>query len=142
MKEIKFRAWDKKNKKMVQVASYEFIPFSGETVIQWGKEQYRESCCKSADDYPERLELMQYTGLKDKNGKEICEGDIVRGSKDKVNQVIGFEMGSFFIKWKFKAEGKLLGKILKSEMKYSELWRWYDKVEVIGNIYENKELIE
>lgn len=74
------------------------------------------------------LEIMQYTGLKDKNGKEIYEGDIVEGSTqdDYPRSVIGFEDGSFVIQQ---------APLAKWKVSHFELT-------IIGNIYENPELIE
>lgn len=54
-REIEFRAWDKQDKRMLAISSFQQIPNNWRTV--W--------------------ELMQYTGLKDRNGKKIFEGDIV-----------------------------------------------------------------
>lgn len=81
----------------------------------------------------ENFHFMQYTGLKDKNGKEIYEGDILNmtyhGSvyivKPEIKGVIGFENAAFIV-----GEDRVpLGRIGRS-------------LEVIGNIYENPELLE
>jgi len=134
-REIKFRIWDKKVKCF-------FMP--NLKVIKSGKDTFTFGFSEAPiDNYP----LMQYTGLKDKNGKEIYEGDIVVG----------------------KAEGEPF----KSAVRYvdgyfsncSVMGRdWYDYLEdmqridnikrdipinkdgadvvVIGNIYENPELLK
>lgn len=117
-REIKFRAWNKKDKVMVDVAAINFGP-SG----LW-------SLIEDADDAELQLEdnyeLMQYTGLKDKNGREIYEGDIVKNEYGKVMEVqydprsAAFGVGDYY----FGTIGS--GKTL----------------EVIGNIFDNPELLE
>ncbi len=71
-REIKFRIWDIENKEMLRVQELDFEPtfYGGRIAIR--PDQY--------NDYfdTEDMILMQYTGIHDKNGKEIYEGDIVR----------------------------------------------------------------
>jgi uncharacterized phage protein (TIGR01671 family) len=77
------------------------------------------------------LRIMQYTGLKDKNGKEIYESDIITHSRDGgLAEIIWNEdQACFDICWDDEHD------TLPTEMYYHERW------EVIGNIYENPELL-
>lgn len=83
---------------------------------------------------PDEIELMQSTGLKDKNGKEIFEGDIVdyKGRKAVVKWHGSY--ASFIYRFTDELQGR------KSE--WHPLYLAYFRVEVIGNIYENKELLD
>jgi uncharacterized phage protein (TIGR01671 family) len=74
--------------------------------------------------------IMQYTGLKDKNDKEIYEGDIVewKGERFKVS---------------YKQDKHYIGYIAtKDDTKLSYIHIWYDNIEIIGNIYENPDLLK
>lgn len=113
MREIKFRAWNKSNVMMMDVEKYSFKT----NQVYFDSERWEE------------FELMQYTGLKDKNGKEIYEGDIVKTNCG-VHEVIFIDGGY----------------CLDTGVLATDLYRLIDSagnhIEVIGNIYENHELLE
>jgi len=134
IREHKYRAWDKTDKVMYygiekgidfdDGSHYDFKNFLG----------YQEK-----EDYHE-WEVMQYAGLKDKNGKEIYEGDII--AEDTSYPLEVYWMGvAWGIRWKDKRE-------LQEEIISLEMGEWNEKenkfvyFEVIGDIYENPELLE
>jgi hypothetical protein len=116
MREIKFRAWDEEKKKMYYDIS--FIP-------PWGFIRSGYGGSPWADTSKPRIG-MQYTGLKDKKDKEIYEGDIV--NKNMPTEVI-YQKGSYCIWYQ--------GYLFALNEKLSE-----SEIEVIGNKYENPELLE
>jgi uncharacterized phage protein (TIGR01671 family) len=106
---IKFRAWDKEDKEMYAFDLYEAL-------------------IDGVDSYSEEWPVMQYTGLKDRHGKEIYEGDIVHvREKDFMGEEYGYDQ--------------------KVEMA-NGCWRPTmmfivgNQVEIIGNIYSNPELLK
>lgn len=121
----KFRAWHKTREELGEV---ERIRFDDEgnvsTVLVIGKSF-------GANIYIDKIELMQSTGLKDKNGQEIFEGDIL-GTKDGLlNGVVEYRSD--------------LGMWTNSLIKYNNFERLCNVAtsrEIIGNIYENPELLE
>ena len=115
MREIKFRAWNVLENKMIPWE--EMWSILGVTSITTYEHQH-DSIGKTKPLYIP----MQYTGLKDKNGKEIYEGDILYGNEDE-NDTVVYEENKF---------------ILQPLGDDSIFW---EKSEVIGNIYENKELL-
>jgi hypothetical protein len=122
MREIKFRAWDNLMKKYVSRCEMTDI-----TLNFYGDQQ----CCSLSD-----MVFQQYTGLKDKNGKEIYEGDICNARM--VIGPIDFIIGSFSL-----ASNPLIEFMPKDTCVFSPDFdpSWID-VEVIGNIFENKDLLE
>lgn len=78
------------------------------------------------------IHLMQSTGLKDKNGKEVFEGDIVKMAKDVYSKPTYYEV--------VRHRGGAYR--LESKQHGCELWLRHTDCEVVGNIYENRELLE
>ena len=81
----------------------------------------------------EKVKLMQYTGLKDKNGKEIYENDLISCNKYK-NIVVFFENGCFKVKYSKNDTTNVTCTLDTFLEKY--------KCKISGNIYENKNLLE
>ena len=133
MREIKFRAWDKNTKKIIidlpMVICYKAFWLYDE--LNNAMEYYGHG-----NDYI----LMQYTGLKDRNGKEIYEGDILKGNGGAEDFFfdIGFEEGCFIAKMPWIKNGEIYPE-LKAYCGFKED---FISIEVIGNIHENPELLE
>lgn len=131
-REVKFRAWDEKNK---QFADYEDVEecLSCQNSDGW-KSSDGMGCCFgiNAVEILADCIIEQYTGLKDKNGKEIYEGDIVEIDKYGKFQIIWNE-------WACKFDFDKIGKREREEPLLSQDWE--EKSEVIGNIHENPELL-
>jgi len=125
MREIKFRIWDKKLHIM-------FKPFD----LYWKANQNNppENFIQDGTFSPNAI-LLQYTGLKDKNGKEIYEGDIVRIPFP--NQTIVAEV--IFEKGMFCFSDDVYPKTSLGD--WAEDIYWERGCEAIGNIYENPELL-
>lgn len=107
-REIKFRAWDITNQ-------------------MWLK-RFNANLLNIGD--LSNVEMNQYTGLKDKNGKEIYEGDIVilNDAEEENRCVVKYKYGSYIL-----IDGDLREDLSNVEDRF---------LEVIGNIYENKNLLE
>lgn len=90
-----------------------------------------DSRCLHRYDFDE-IEPMQSTGLKDKNGKEIFEGDVVKMAKDVYSEPTYYEV--------VRHRGGAYR--LDSKQHGCELWIRHADCVVVGNIYENKELLD
>lgn len=132
-RDIKFRAWVRNY--MVDVARIDFI----DRYITWDDNQY-DRCippnkCYETESF-EEIDLMQYTGFNDNNGKEIYEGDIVKTKNFK-----HFNEGDLKEVWLvvrnngFYIENKKFGWHLH-DMAINEDW------EIIGNVFKNPELLK
>ena len=89
--------------------------------------------------YPDEIELMQSTGLKDKNGKEIFEGDIITNGMDIVDVRNHETLGFYTLvngREVFFGHGTSIEEFEEDIEGFSEI------AEIIGNIYENKELLD
>ncbi len=132
-REIRFRAWHKIENKMCNVRILNILGGAFLVGVKPGEDiqiSDKELVIAPPDGRfcpHEDIELMQYTGLKDKNGKEIYEGDILQTQSGLIGAVSYHEERGGFI---FQ-DGY-------NEMLYQRMIR----VEIIGNIHENPELLK
>ncbi|MCD6473673.1 MAG: hypothetical protein J7K47_02020 [Thermoplasmata archaeon] len=135
--------WDKEKKVLLPVSVIEWINGEVYRIMFYSQRGFMLSF---SGNKLQRFILMQYTGLKDKNGKEIYEGDIVKiydedfdGNIEiiKIAKVV-FKNASFFLEPALD-EGSFIY-TLSAELEYWDIGGC--EIEVIGNIYENKELLK
>ena len=127
MREIKFRAWIKEKKAIFEVILIDYVTKK----VTYLLERVGHLLNVRNDKFND-IELMQYTGLKDKDNKEIYEGDILFESFGERYYKVVFENGSF--KAEFKGDFE--------EYSFDLIDVVAQGCEVVGNIYENPELME
>ena len=88
------------------------------------------------------LELMQFTGLRDKSGVEIYEGDIVRWSDSFEERVFCYDLSIIWARGAWYLDTDESRKYPGSDVLFEIVWDEPQNVEVIGNIYENPELLD
>lgn len=132
----RYRAWDTTNKEMFKDTFS--ITESGQVVVV----EQEDVMCPPDYVFVDNLVIMQSTGLVDKNGKEIFEGDIVRttrflGRADEIG-------GSYEYEKDYLGVVKVLegSWVIDTGSDAVNLWSEIDENEVLGNIYENLELLE
>ena len=129
--ETKFRAYDKTNKRMMYFD--EFWPCSEYQSLAW---HINEESKKGEGSYclnwdTQNLEIMQFTGLKDKNGKEVYEGDIIKNipsafaKEEVIGEIVWFPGHCRFV--------------MNKTNHYLDMINTY---EIIGNIYQNPEILK
>ena len=130
----RYRAWIKTKKRMIETDDLLDIDYENEVVTT--QQVYFENGLPDDRDLDnfvfDEIELMQSTGLKDKNGKEIFEGDIVKMSKDVYSEPTYYEVVRHY-GGAYRLESKQHG---------CELWLRHTDCKVVGNVYENKELLD
>lgn len=131
----KFRVWVKIGKRMVFSDDILAIDYENKKIVtqqvyfESGLAVERDIYCYDFDD----IELMQSTGLRDKNGKEVFIGDIVKCTRGCPHEVyLEKEYGGTFI-------GGMPAVYLKG---LGDGYAWTEDEEIIGNIYEKPELSE
>jgi uncharacterized phage protein (TIGR01671 family) len=122
MLEIKFRAWDKRTKKMYEVVAIDWV--DGKIITAHLKRQGEVRKVYPEEKYGDDIIFMQYTGLPDTNGVEICKDDIVeyKYSTKVFNSKVQFKHGMFCV------QDKSYSPQLSIEESY--------KFEIIGNKWD------
>lgn len=127
MREIKFRAWIKEKKAIFEVILIDYVSKKVTYIV----ERIGHLLNIGHDKFND-VELMQYTGIKDKDNKEIYEGDILFESFGERYYKVVFENGSFRAEFKGDFE----------EYSFDLIDVVAQGCEIVGNIYENPELTE
>ena len=135
MREIKFRAWDQSKKKMRELSLLGLMWQRETDLTVYGVNDHNGLVSHSIKD---NVPVMQYTGLKDKNGKEIYEGDIVT-----YNRSVGNWIGQYMTTThEIVFSEDVFSYVMKYGSSYIKLRKNLGyEYEVIGNIYEKPELL-
>lgn len=130
MRELKFRAWDKENEEYMN--GYDvLLKYDGSVISRYALAVFDT-------DMPVNVIIEQYTGLKDKNGREIYEGDIIQEEID-FNSKMTDGVFTYVVEW--DSDTLCYGLRGNSNSIHDELWEVNASVEIIGNVHENPELL-
>lgn len=126
MREIKFRAWDKELEEWTNYSIADDLP----------RFYDKHTGCWKTDKEGERFILCQYTRLKDKYGKDIYEGDIIKS--------VSFAKPIGIVEYSDENQAFIFNDLDKKYRGYSTalMNQFDDGFEILGNIYENPELLE
>lgn len=164
MEKVEFRAWDKKTEQMIGVLKLDFLFESEVGIRAEGYCDCNGSLVQNHEShkheiFPEDLSLMQFTGVLDKNGEKIFEGDIVR-YPDTESEYVDVGIGvqgvkvaeqdyTPFFPIEFR-DGEFGFEVKDNMVEVLENNQWYslrrlkdevEWIEVIGNVHENTELL-
>lgn len=132
----KYRAWINTEKRMIKTGDLLDIDYENEVVTTQRVYFYFENGLPDGRDLDnfvfEEIKLMQSTDMVDRDGKIIFEGDIVKMAKDVYSEPTYYEVVRHY-GGAYRLESKQHG---------CELWLRHTDCEVVGNIYENPELLE
>ena len=136
-REIKFKVWCKENEEFIQFNKMGFSE-DGSLWYAQGVDENEEETDPPYFENQNDWELMQYTGLKDKNGVEIFDGDIVSSIDFEHNRehkgIVVFDRGGFRVALQIKE--------FKFKLPFNSFEENESSLQVLGNIYENPELLE
>ncbi|EOW0655242.1 YopX family protein [Listeria innocua] len=135
MRDIEYRAFVKKDKKVLPVTDLCFNRYEKDAVGVSGCGNAKCTLCVDWYNFDDVV-LMQYTGLKDKNGNKIFEGDIVINSKGQIGYIAFLVQEAGFVVVLKNSDYRL------GHRNTNECYERATHHKIIGNIHENPELME